>query len=394
MLTSREQAAVQAVDESEVVALLRALVRTPSVNGDEEAAAQVVAEYLERAGIAPRLDYLEPGRPNVLADFGRGEGTTLLWNAHLDTVAIGNREAWSADPFGAELRDGRIIGRGASDDKGGVAVMAAAAAAIARTGPVCGRLRLAFVVGEETGHVGTRAAVARGLTADLAIVGEWSGSARVGIGYRGALWLAIETRGRSAHGSRPARGLNAVDLMTEQVLPRLKSLPMTFARNPIFMIQEPTWSVGTIAGGVGTNVVADYCRATVDLRLVPGQDPQAVLTQIRERVEGLRYPNGEPGKVDITVLSAVGPFVTPVEHPVVATLSASIRDLLGVEPGYFGKTGVSDANVLAHEAAIPSVAYGPGNASGHEPDEYVEVMELVKCTRVLAVAALRSCGPA
>src|SRR3990172_5114745 len=126
MLTSREQAAVQAVDESEVVALLRALVRTPSVNGDEEAAAQVVAEYLERAGIAPRLDYLEPGRPNVLADFGRGEGTTLLWNAHLDTVAIGNREAWSADPFGAELRDGRIIGRGASDDKGGVAVMGAA----------------------------------------------------------------------------------------------------------------------------------------------------------------------------------------------------------------------------------------------------------------------------
>lgn len=393
MLTARERAAVEAVDAEGVLAMLRDLVRAPSVNGNEEGPARVVAERLDAGGIKIRLDEVAPGRPNVLAELGDGAGPTLLWNAHLDTVPVGNAAAWTTDPFGAEIRDGRLYGRGASDDKGGVAVMAAAALAVARTGGVAGRLRLAFVMGEETGHVGTRAALERGLTADLAVVGEWSGSARIGVGYRGALWLALEARGRTAHGSRPARGLNAVDLMTEQVLPRLKAMPMQFTRNPVFMIQEPTWNVGTIAGGVATNVVADQCRATIDLRIVPGQDPDAVLRQIRECVSGLRYPGGEPAPVTIEVLNAIGPFHTPVEAPVVSTLAGSIQDLLGTPAGYVGKTGVSDANVLAHEGGIPSVAYGPGNPSGHEPDEYVELAELVRCTQVLAVSALRACGP-
>jgi acetylornithine deacetylase/succinyl-diaminopimelate desuccinylase family protein len=394
MLSARERAATDAVREEEVVALLRDLVRAPSVNppGNEAAAAAVVAERLEAAGIRAALDEVEPGRPNVLAEIGEGEGPTLLWNAHLDTVPPGRRAAWTADPFGGEIRDGRLFGRGASDDKGGVAVMAAAAIALARAGGVRGRLRLAFVVGEETGHLGTRAALGRGLRADLAVVGEWSGAGRIGIGYRGALWLAFETRGRAAHGSRPHRGLNAIDVMTEQVLPRLKATPMRFDRHPVFMIQEPTWSVGTIEGGISTNVVADHCRATTDLRLVPGQDPGAVLDLLRERLAGIRYPNGDPAPVDVTVLSAVGPFITPVDHPVVTGLAGGIRDALGVEPEYFGKTGVSDANVLAHEGKIPSVAYGPGNASGHEPDEYVEIAELMRCTRVLVVSALRTCG--
>jgi acetylornithine deacetylase/succinyl-diaminopimelate desuccinylase family protein len=396
MLTSAEMAALDAVDESGTVALLRDLVRARSVwpQDTEEKAAIVVAERLEAAGVRATLDYVAPGRPNVLAQLGRGEGPTLLWNAHLDTVPPGNIAAWTADPFGGEVRDGKLFGRGASDDKGGVAVMAAAALAVARAGGVRGTLKLSFVIGEETGHVGTRAALERGLTADLAVVGEWSGAARIGVGYRGALWLAFETRGRAAHGSRPMRGLNAIDVMTEQVLPRLKATPMTFERHPVFMIQEPTWNVGTIEGGLSTNVVADRCRATTDLRLVPGQDPAAVLELLRQQLRDVRYPNGDPAPVEVTVLNAIGPFVTPVEHPVVVTLASSIRDVLGEEPGYFGKTGISDANALAHEGKIPSVAYGPGNPTGHEPNEHVELTELARCTRVLAVSALRACGVA
>jgi len=396
MLTAAETAAVNAVDGDGAVALLSALVRAKSVwpANMEDEAAQVVARYLDAAGIRATLDYVQPVRPNVLAQLGRGDGPTLLWNAHLDTVSPGNLAAWTSDPFGAEIRDGKLYGRGASDDKGGVAVMAAAAVAVAKAGGVRGMLKLSFVVGEETGHVGTRAALQRGLTADLAVVGEWSGAHRIGVGYRGALWLAFETKGRTAHGSRPMRGLNAIDVMTEQVLPRLKATPMKFERHPVFMIQEPTWNVGTIEGGVGTNLVADRCRATTDLRLVPGQDPAAVLELLREQVRDVKYPNGDPAPVEITVMNAIGPFITPVEHPVVATLATSIRDLLGVEPEYFGKTGVSDANALTHEGKIPSVAYGPGNPTGHEPNEYAELSEVLRCTRVLAVSALRACGAA
>ena len=394
MITAAEAAVLDAVDDGGAVGLLHDLVRARSVwpQDTEEAAARVVADRLEAAGIPTVLDHVAPGRPNVLAEIGRGDGPTLLWNAHLDTVPPGNAAAWTADPFGGDVRDGKLFGRGASDDKGGVAVMAAAAMAVAARGGVRGTLKLSFVIGEETGHVGTRAALQRGLTADLAVVGEWSGASRIGVGYRGALWLAFEVRGRAAHGSRPMRGLNAIDLMTEQVLPRLKATPMTFERHPVFMIQEPTWNVGTIEGGLSTNVVADHCRATTDLRLVPGQDPAAVLELLREQLRGVTYPNGEPAPVELTVLNSIGPFVTPVEHPVVATLAASIRDVLGEEPSYFGKTGISDANALAHEGKIPSVAYGPGNPSGHEPNEYVELTELGRCTRVLAVSALRACG--
>ena len=394
MLTAPETAAVNAVDGAGAVALLGDLVRAKSVWPEdmEEEAAQIVAKYLCAHGIEATLDYVSPGRPNVLAQLGRGDGPTLLWNAHLDTVSPGNLAAWTSDPFDGAIRDGKLYGRGASDDKGGVAVMAAAAVAVAKTGGVRGTLKLSFVVGEETGHVGTRAALERGLTADLAVVGEWSGAHRIGVGYRGALWLAFETKGRTAHGSRPMRGLNAIDVMTEQVLPRLKATPMKFERHPVFMIQEPTWNVGTIEGGVGTNVVADRCRATTDLRLVPGQDPAAVLELLREQVRDVKYPNGDPAPIEITVMNSIGPFITPLEHPVVATLATSIRDLLGVEPEYFGKTGVSDANALAHEGKIPSVAYGPGNPTGHEPDEYAEISEVIRCSRVLAVSALRACG--
>jgi acetylornithine deacetylase/succinyl-diaminopimelate desuccinylase family protein len=397
LLTTTEQAVLDAVDERAVVELLRDLVRARSVSppeGTEAEAARVVAGHLSRAGIAARLDEVAPGRPNVLAELGGGEEPTLLWNAHLDTVPAGSRDAWQSDPFGAEIRDGRLYGRGASDCKGGVAAMAAAAVALSRAARLRGRLVLCFVMGEETGHLGARAALQRGLRADLAVVGEWSGAGRIAVGYRGGIFMALETRGRVAHGSRPMRGRNAIDLMTEQVLPRLKTTPMRFERHPAFMIQEPTWNVGTIAGGVATNVVADHCRATVDLRLVPGQDPEAVLASLRDRVSGLAYPDGEPAAVDLSVISMIGPFVTPGEHPVVATLGSSIGDVLGVTAEHFGKTGVADANVFAHEGRIPAVAYGPGNPSGHEPNEYCELSELVRCTRVLAVSALRACGTA
>ncbi len=393
MLTPTEQAVLAAVDEPEAVELLRDLVRARSVSppeGTEEGAARLVADRLTAGGIPARLEEVAPGRPNVLAELGDGPGPTMLWNAHLDTVPAGNLDAWQSDPFGGELRDGRIWGRGASDCKGGVAAMVAAALALRRTGRLGrGRLVLCFVMGEETGHLGARAALRRGLTADHAVVGEWSGASRIAIGYRGGVFMALEARGRVAHGSRPMRGLNAIDLMTEQVLPALKATPMAFERHPAFMIQHPTWNVGTIAGGVATNVVADHCRATVDLRLVPGQDPEAVVQALRERLAGLAYPGGEPAKVELAVLSMIGPFVTPVEHPLVASLGGSIRDVLEAAPEHFGKTGVADANVFAHEGGIPAVAYGPGNPSGHEPNEYCEVAELIRCTRVLAVLGAR-----
>ena len=152
MLSRAEQAVLDAVDEQEVVDLLRALVRARSVSppeGTEEEAARLTADRLNAGGIPARLDLVAPGRPNVLAELGDGDGPTLLWNAHLDTVPAGNRDAWQSDPFGADLRDGRIYGRGASDCKGGVAAMLAAALALRRTGRLRGRLTLCFVMGEE-----------------------------------------------------------------------------------------------------------------------------------------------------------------------------------------------------------------------------------------------------
>jgi succinyl-diaminopimelate desuccinylase len=386
---------IRHIHTDEIVEFLSELVRTPSINppGDEQGVAEVVGKRLRREGITFAFQEVAPNRPNVIARLpGSSSKPVLLFNAHMDTVPSGDLNAWAVDPLAAEVRDGKLFGRGATDDKGGLACMVMAAVALKRAGiDLKGDLVVAAVVGEETGGLGTQHLLDSGLEADMAIVGEWSTPTRIALGYRGRIGLELVTHGRAAHASRPASGVNAIDMMTELVLPALKKLKLDYQRSDFFMVKEPTLNIGTIQGGTKTNVVPDLCRVTVDMRLMPGQISRQVCQQIEESLNQLQRHHDNL-RVDLHVSGTIEPFVTSPDEKLVRVLSKAIRQVTGTSPEYFGKSGTSDANLLVHRACIPALAYGPGNPSGHGPNEYVDLAHLAPVTQVYALTALAICG--
>ncbi len=389
--------ALDALDPERVVTLTQELIRIPSVNppGNEKPVAEHLAKVLEAEGIPSTFEWVEPDRPNLIARIGSGQSPHLAFNGHMDVVDIGERSNWTVDPFGAEIRDGRIIGRGACDMKGGVAALACAFMAIKRANiDLKGTLSFTAVMGEETGSVGAEHMLANGFKADAAIVGECSTVNRVGAGYRGALWLEIEVKGRTSHGSRPHMGRNAVLGMTDHVIPAVRdvieSLPKT--EPPYFLTKVSTLNVATIQGGFKINVVPDSCKASFDIRLVPGQGGSDVLESIRARLREIEASN-DGLTIEVTVIKQVDPFFTAPESELVTDIVKACELVTGETPEIIGKTGYSDANAFANRLGIPAVAFGPGTIGpGHTPDEWVEIEDLKRVAQAYVVAAVKYCG--
>jgi succinyl-diaminopimelate desuccinylase len=203
------RAVLAAIDPDETISFLRELVREPSVNppGDVSEAAAVCEPPLVAAGFVVRTLAHEPGKPNIVAEWGAGNGPTLCFNAHLDVVPTGDESAWSHPPFAAEIADGRVYGRGAGDDKASVTAQVMGAIALARSGvPLRGRLVVTEVADEETSGAGALHLVAEGdLRPEGVIVGEQTMN-RVAIGEKGTAGVDIVVSGRTAHGALPWEG--------------------------------------------------------------------------------------------------------------------------------------------------------------------------------------------
>lgn len=212
------------------------MIRATSVNppGGERECAQVVYDELRGLGIDAELVEKAPGRTNVVARIKGEKGKpTLLYNGHIDVVPPGN--GWTKNPFGAEVRDGIMYGRGTADMKSGMASMVAAMEAIVKSGiSLGGDLVLTAVADEETGSVyGTRHLIERGLRADMAVVSEPT-NLRIEVAEKGILWAEITTHGRGCHDSRPGLGVNAIDGMVE-VIEELRDVPLDGKNNLLFI---------------------------------------------------------------------------------------------------------------------------------------------------------------
>jgi len=349
-----------------VVELLQALIRIPSVNPDggpgqattgEAACAEFVGDFLRRAGAHVELEPVFPGRPNVVGLFpSNAPGKKrVVFAPHLDTVSV---EGMTIDPFAAELRDGKIWGRGASDTKGPMAAMLWALWELRERIPAFAyEVCFAGLMGEEAGQYGSKA-FAKRYQADFAVIGE---PTELGIvhTHKGSTWLHLTTRGHASHSSAPDRGVNAIYKMLdalralrEQVIPRFAAMS-----DPI--LGAPTVSVGTIRGGNKVNIVPDLCEASVDFRTIPAQDTPGYLEGI---VEELRKacPDLEAN------WQQARPLWTDPAHPLVAALEQA-----GGKP--CGAPWFCDAAVLA-TAGIPAVAVGPGSiAQAHTKDEWIAV---------------------
>ncbi len=350
-----------------VVELLQALVRIPSVNptgdpGTEHVGEQRLAEFLcaYLAGLGARAELREvlPGRPNVVACFptDRPGKPRLLFAPHTDTVSV---KGMNVDPFGGELREGRVYGRGASDTKGPMASMLwALGENRERLASLPYEIWFAGLVGEESGQYGAKALAAQERFG-FVIAGEPTGLDVVHT-HKGALWLSLTTRGLAVHASAPERGSNAIYKMAD-VLRAIRDdvAPALAACSPHPVLGHSTISAGVIQGGSKTNIVPDFCRADIDIRTVPGSD---ALELVSARLLAV-CP-------DLEIAHTISaPMYTEPDHPLIAALGQCGAQLVGA-PWF------CDAAVFA-QAGSAAVALGPGSiAQAHTEDEWMAVGDL------------------
>ena len=328
------------------------------------AAAAFVKGWLEAREIAVR-EQAHNGLPVLVADVGApgDDAPTVLLHGHLDVVP-GHEEQYEP-----RVEGDRLIGRGAYDMKGGLAAMMCAVKDCAEQDRV--RVRFLCVPDEEAEDVDARSTdelVAAGMRADFAITGEPT-NLHIGIEAKGVLAMRIEVRGRAAHGSTPWLGDSAV-LKAFDVFRRIEA--MDFARESSELFDRPSINLGRIEGGDVFNKVPDRCEMVVDIRYLPGQDPGAILAQIRALPD-----------VAVTKTLTRAPAHVERTNPYVRALRDAVARTTEGEALSVGRDGASDV-ISFLEAGIPAVEFGPVGGGHHGPEEWVSIASLRRYREALA----------
>jgi acetylornithine deacetylase/succinyl-diaminopimelate desuccinylase family protein len=341
----------------EMTALLSDMIscRTENPPGDEYLCAKVVTRFLDKYKIPYSIHERAPGRSNVVATLGKG-GRTLLLSAHMDVVPAG--EGWDSDPFSMTERDGKLFGRGTSDDKGPLAALLFMMKYFSQNpGQLNCKLVVVAAADEEKGSAnGVKYLVDEGFVkADFAIMGDTDGeSLEIDIAEKGVLQFSLHTKGRQAHASLPAEGRNAVYAMCDWIW-YIRNMEFKGEKHPI--LSAPTFNIGQISGGVAPNVVPGSCEAILDMRILPGMEPGA----IREKLMGLTQEISEKNP-DITYeakqLGFLPPTQVSAEDPCLKVVEDAIRKVKGREPQFIGMGGATDCKAFITRG-IPAVAFGP-----------------------------------
>ncbi|OIQ09894.1 succinyl-diaminopimelate desuccinylase [Moorella thermoacetica] len=369
----------------EVLELARQLLRIPSLSGKEKWVARAIRERMQELGYdEARIDSLG----NVIGIIrGRRPGPCLLFDGHMDTVAA-TGEGWRHDPIGGEVQDGRLYGRGASDMKGALAAMVAAAGYFAhdRERDFAGTLAVAGTVHEECFEGVAAREVFQAVRPDYVVLGEAS-ELNLKRGQRGRAEIVITTRGRAAHSSNPGAGNNAVYQMVE-VVRRLRELepPLHPVLGP--GILELTDIIS--APYPGASVVPDTCRVTYDRRLLVGETREGVLAPIRKVIDELAascpgfraevaFARGE-GKCYTGAHLASERFypgwLLPDDHELVRRALAGLR-AAGLQPALSHYSFCTNGSFYAGEAGVPTIGFGPSREElAHVVDEYIELEQL------------------
>lgn len=378
---------VSAVQEAELVEYCREMVRIKSVNppGDEMAMAEYVANVLKSIGLEVKLLKHSSSRASVLAILrGSGQAPALLYSAHLDTVPLG-AEQWIHEPFAAETLDGKIWGRGSADMKGGLAALLVMAKIMANSGlSIKGDLIFAITAGEEIDSLGAKSVASYpGLGPVQAIIVPEPSYNDIYIAEKGALWLEISTYGKTAHGSMPALGKNAVMMMVE-LIKGLEKISIPFESHA--MLGGFSMSINTISGGIKTNVVPDRCVVSIDMRTVPGQDHHDIMARFQGLIKDLGKHDPD-FKAAIEISNDRPPIETSPEEPVVKMMVDIVADITGELPIPKGVNYYTDAATLTPAFKAPMIICGPGHPGlAHQPNEYVEIEKLVQAAKIYTAA--------
>ncbi|MFP4360324.1 MAG: acetylornithine deacetylase/succinyl-diaminopimelate desuccinylase family protein [Alphaproteobacteria bacterium] len=403
--------------EAELVALCRALVRIPSENPpgrDYRAVCEVVGERLRRLGF--EVHYLRAEgaladsdrhpRWNVIARFDSGRpGPTVHFNSHVDVVTPG--EGWTRDPFGGDVADGRLYGRGSCDMKGGLAASIVAVEALVAEGMVDrGAVEVSATADEESGgHAGVAWLAERGWFApgrvDHVVIPEPFNRDLVCLGHRGVWWGEIETHGHIAHGSMPFQGdcairhmVAAVEAFERELWPKLAERTTAApvvpagARQATLNLAAVHGGLPELIDGLPTPLVADRCRLLVDRRYLLEESREAVVAELAAVLDELVV--ARPGfAYALRELMHVPPVANDARAPTPTAFARAIEAVEGRPARFVASPGTYDQKHVHHIGGVTDcVAYGPGQLHlAHQPDEYVEIRDLVSAAAVMALAA-------
>lgn len=363
----------------QAIAFLQRVVRIRSVNppGDELPVALALKELFDAHGVENRLVDLGNHRANLVA-WLRGQGPesgrrVLALSGHTDVVPPGQVK-WQRDPFSGDIENGRLYGRGSCDMKSGLVALAFALLELKAEGvQLNGDVKFLASAGEEAGAFGAKhffdSGEMEGVSALL--IGE-STHHDVVVAHKGALWVEVICYGKTAHGSTPDQGVNAIVHMNRFLNALLDRFELVYEPDPL--LGHPTFNVAVIEGGVKTNVVPDRCSVQIDFRTVPGQRHEDIVTALNRLLDEL-HEEDATFRGEVRVFNDLPPVGTDPDDPFVQTVVHSVREVVGRDPAVRGMNGYTDGAALAPpHSPVPLVILGGGDDHmAHQPDESVEL---------------------
>jgi acetylornithine deacetylase len=421
LLSDTQQATIREAVEQlqpEIVAALQELVRIPSQTGDEGVAQEAVAALMRRheldvdvwepevAELAPYAEHVTlgggfAGRPNVVGALrSGGNGRSLILNGHIDTVEVGNRAAWSVDPFGGSMKNGRLYGRGACDMKGGIVANLFALRAVRLAGfQPSGDVFVQSTISEEDGGAGALAAMLRGYVADAAVISEPTQLAIV-TAQGGSLMFRLHVPGLSAHACVRDEGVSAIENFAY-----LHRGLLAFESRRNDEIDDPRYAeignkvpinIGTIRGGAWPSSVPDNLEAEGRAGLVPGEDLESFKDRLAQQLSALAGAHSWLRDHPPTIEWLDGQFApagVPKTAPLVTCLASAADMALSRPARVEGVTYGADMRHFVNTGGMPCVMFGAGDVRlAHAPDESIPVAELFQAIIASAFFIASWCG--
>jgi acetylornithine deacetylase len=400
------------------VKLLQKLVQADSIQGNEQQAQKVVIKTLHKIGL--KVDVWEPdgkelsshpnfsssrqefiGSPNVVGILkGTGEGRSLILNGHIDVVPEGDLEQWEHAPYSGKIIDGKLYGRGATDMKGGNVSLLLALSALRALGiPLKGDVVFQSVIEEESGGLGTLAAILRGYKADAAIIPEPT-NLKIFPKQQGSMWFRIHVKGRSAHGGTRYEGVSAIEksLIVVEHIRELEKRRNQRITDPLYRkipIPIPI-NIGKIEGGDWPSSVADLVKLEGRMGVSPEETIAGAKHEMESWIASLKdidsWFEEHPAILEWFGARWV-PGSIDLEHELIGKLTSSYRDVLGKEPVVEASPWGTDGGLLTSTGETPTIVFGPGvTEKAHFPNEYIEIDKVFEVAEIIALTIVDWCG--
>ncbi|MFX0209828.1 MAG: M20 family metallopeptidase [Candidatus Hodarchaeota archaeon] len=393
-MTKIKNEVCEAIDgmRDEITEFLANLVKAKSINppGDTRQATRVIREKLREFDLKAEFVAVDEDKPNIIARINPDKRPELLFNSHIDTVPLGELDQWEYDPLDAKIVDGIMYGRGVADAKSSVAAMIMAAKTILEMNVTLnGTLIINPVSDEEVGGLkGAKYILDEGyINPDYVVIGEQTDN-QIAIVEKGIIWFTIKTIGKTAHASTPWDGVSAIQkmiklltLVEERIGAKIKT-----QRHPL--TPPPSMNIGTIKGGVKTNVVADLCEVTIDRRFLPHENPESIIKEFSDIIKELEGTDPD-FKVEFQEPLIGLPINTSPDEKIVK-IAQHVCEGLNLSSELIGYKQASDGRFFS-EKGIPTIILGPSDPKvGHTPNEHVKIDDVITATKIYSLLAINA----